>query len=326
MHSRLLRNLTVSAIGYGCMGLSHGYGPAPDTATAQHLIQQAYALGCTFFDTAEGYGNGANEALVGQAVRPFRHDIVLATKFIFPLDRPVPDVTTLPRTIEAHVDASLRRLQTDYVDLYYYHRIHPALPIEAVAAAVAPLLKKGKIRAWGLSQCDAQTLRKAHAVTPVTAVQSEYSLMERRFERDILPACRELRIGFVPFSPLGAGFLSGKYHAGGHYRGDDVRRVITRFTDENIHKNQPLLDTITAFANDNHMTPAQLSLAWMLHKYPFLVPIPSARTTARIAENLGAASCTLADAEFAAFEKAVATIPIYGNRTDEDIMKLKTLT
>ena len=211
MKQRMLGTLSVSAVGYGCMGLSHGYGPTPEPTESIRLIQTAYESGCTFFDTAESYGAGENEILTGKAVQPFRQHIVLATKLHILPSEAATERSDLLSVITRHADASLARLHTSYIDLYYLHRINPNVPVEDVAWCMGELIRSGKIRAWGLSQCTEEELRRAHSVTPVTAVQSEYSLMERMFEADVIPACRDLGIGFVPFSPLGAGFLSGCY-------------------------------------------------------------------------------------------------------------------
>lgn len=311
--------VTVSAIGLGCMGFSHGYGPGPDRGEAIRLIRTAYELGCTFFDTAESYAAGENETLVGEAIRPFRQQVILATKLH------IPDGGNLEQIIRAHLEASLKRLGTDYVDLYYQHRVNKTIPVEEVAGVMGKLIGEGKIRGWGQSQATEEELRRAHAVTPITAIQSEYSMMERMFEKDVLPACRELGIGFVPFSPLGAGFLSGRYTSRDSYTGDDVRRVITRFSKENMDANQPLLDLLRRFAEAKQATPAQISLAWMLHKWDFLVPIPGMWKAERIKENFGATDIVLTDSEFEALEQALAQVRIYGNRTDEDIARLKDM-
>ena len=276
--------LTVSAVGMGCMGFSHGYGPAPDRSEAIRLIRAAFDRGCTFFDTAESYAAGENERLVGEAIRPFRGQIVLATKLHIP-----EDAQDVEATIRAHLEASLQRLGTDCVDLYYQHRVNKQIPVEAVAEAMGKLIAEGKIRGWGQSQATEDEVRRAHAVTPITAIQSEYSMMERMFERDVIPACGELGIGFVAFSPMGAGFLSGRYGRGDVYTGDDVRRVITRFTGENMDANRPLIDMLDAFAAEKGATKAQIALAWMLKKADYIVPIPGMRKLERIGENLGAA-------------------------------------
>lgn len=313
--------LTVSAVGMGCMGFSHGYGPAPDRSEAIRLIRAAFDRGCTFFDTAESYAAGENERLVGEAIRPFRGQIVLATKLHIP-----EDAQDVEATIRAHLEASLQRLGTDCVDLYYQHRVNKQIPVEAVAEAMGKLIAEGKIRGWGQSQATEDEVRRAHAVTPITAIQSEYSMMERMFERDVIPACGELGIGFVAFSPMGAGFLSGRYGRGDVYTGDDVRRVITRFTAENMDANRPLIDMLDAFAAEKGATKAQIALAWMLKKADYIVPIPGMRKLERIDENLGAAEVELSDGDMRRLEDALAQITIHGNRTDEDIAKLKHMS
>lgn len=292
MQIRKLRNLEVSAIGYGC----------------------------TFFDTAEGYGAGDNERLVGEAIKPFRHKIVLETKLH--LNKRDGDTATV---IRRHLEASLKRLRMDYVDLYYQHRIEDDDKVEEIATVMGELIKEGKIRGWGQSQATEDQVRRANAVTPLTAIQSEFSMMERMFEKDVIPACEELGIGFVPFSRLASGFLSGKYSKEQIYTGDDVRRVITRFAPENMERNQPLLDLLQSLAQEKNATPAQISLAWMLHKKDFIVPIPGMRKTWRMEENFGASDVTLTQQEYERLEKSLAKIPLYGNRTDKDIAKLRTM-
>jgi hypothetical protein len=324
MQKRKLGNgdLKVSATGLGCMGFSHGYGPGPSADEAIHLIRNAFDLGCTFFDTAEGYAAGENERLVGRALAPIRNEVVLATKFHMagPMSR-----AQFDKEMRAHLDASLERLRTDHVELYYQHRVPDSIPVEDVAAVMGELIAEGKILGWGQSQATEEQVRRAHAVTPLTAIQSEYSIMERMFEKDVIPTCEELAIGFMPFSPLASGFLSGKVTANDTYTGDDVRRVITRFDKDNIRANQPLLDLLTAFAKEKGATPAQISLAWMLHKKDFIVPIPGSRKIERIEENLGAADVELTKEEFERIETELAKIEIHGNRTDEDIAKLRDM-
>jgi len=315
-------NLEVSAIGFGCMGFSHGYGPGPNDDEAIDLMRRAFDLGCTFFDTAEVYGAGENERLVGRALAPIRNQVVIATKFHMagPMSR-----AQLGKDVRAHLDASLARLGTDHVELYYQHRVRDSIPVEDVASVMGELIAEGKILGWGQSQSTEKQIRRAHAVTPLTAIQSEYSMMELMFEKDVIPACEELGIGFVPFSPLASGFLSGKVTVNDTFTGDDVRRVITRFDKDNIRANQPLLDLLNAFAKDKGATPAQISLAWMLHKKDFIVPIPGMRKVERIKENLGAADVDLTDEEFERIETELAKIEIHGNRTDEDIAKLRNV-
>lgn len=312
--------LEVSAVGYGCMGLSHGYGAVPEHDEAIRLIRKAYELGCTFFDTAEVYGSGHNELLVGEAVQPFRDKIVLATKLH--LNSTDGDTETV---IRRHLEESMKRLRTDYIDLYYQHRVEDDDKVEEVAEVMGKLVAEGKIRGWGQSQSTPDQIRRANAVAPLAAVQSEYSMMERTFEREVIPTCEELGIGFVAFSPMASGFLSGKYTSSSTYSGDDVRRVITRFSKENVKANQPLLDLLREVAAAKNATPAQISLAWMLHKKDFIVPIPGMRRDERIVENLGAADVELTDDEFEQIERELSKIEIHGNRTDEDIAKLKDM-
>ena len=301
------------------MGFSHGYGALPPREDAIRLIRMAYEMGCTHFDTAEGYGEGANEELVGEALAPTRHKVTIATKLhLF-------NSENLEQQIENRLDASLNRLRTDYVDLYYQHRNEAGVPPEEVAGIMGKLIQKGKIRGWGQSMTTAEEIRRANAVTPLSAVQSEYSMMERMFEKDVIPTCGELGIGFVAFSPMASGFLSGKYQKTDVYTGDDVRRVITRFAPENMEANQPLLFLLQRFAEQKHTTLAQISLAWMLQKYSFVVPIPGMRKEERLKENFGAADIELTEKEFQQLERALSQIKIHGNRTDEDIAKLRDI-
>ena len=329
MKTRLLgkSGMEVSAVGMGCMGFSHGYGATPAEEEAIRLIRKAYELGCTFFDTAEGYGPYVNEELVGKAVAPFRDRIVLATKFspIALAGQDLPEGKLSRKGIRKALEDSLRRLGTDYVDLYYQHRVPEGSNVEEVALWMGELIREGKIRGWGQSQSSEEQIRRAHGVTPLTAVQSEYSMMERMFEKDVIPACEELGIGFVPFSPLASGFLSGKYNKETTYSGDDVRRVITRFARENVEANQPLLDLLHRYAQAKKATPAQISLAWMLHKKDFIVPIPGMRREERVIENLGAAEVSLTDEEVDSLERELGKITLHGTRTAKDIERLGTV-
>lgn len=318
MKKRMLRELEVSEIGLGCMGFSHGYGAVPEKAASIKLIQMAYDMGCTFFDTAEVYGAGSNEMLVGEALKPMRTHVVLATKLHIVCEKNE-SVETVIRT---HLEASLKRLQTDYIDLYYQHRVNKDIPVEEVAQCMGKLVQEGKIRGWGQSQATEEEIRRAHAVAPLTAIQSEYSMMERMFEKDVIPACEALNIGFVPFSPLGGGFLSGKYTSKSRFFGDDVRRVITRYSKESMEGNQPLLRLLEGIAAQKQATPAQIALAWMLHKKDFIVPIPGMRKVERLEENFGASKVTLTACEYGQIEEQLANLKIHGNRTDEDIAKL----
>lgn len=325
MKTRKLRDIEVSAIGMGCMGFSHGYGELPPKEESIRLIRKAYDLGCTLFDTAEGYGPFVNEELVGEAVKPFRDKVVITTKFspfLFPNQKNWAKSKLDKKAIRLALEDSLKRLQTDYVDIYYEHRVPLDSNVEEVAEIMGELISEGKIKGWGQSQSNAEQIRKAHAVTPLSAIQSEYSMMERMFEKDVIPLCRELNIGFVAFSPMASGFLSGKYTKDMKYYGDDVRRAITRFKPENVEKNQPLLDMLHEFANAKKCTPAQISLAWMLYKNNFVVPIPGMRKDERIIENLGAAEVVLSENEFNAIEQELSKIEIFGNRTDEDIQAM----
>ncbi|MCD8820681.1 aldehyde oxidase [Staphylococcus gallinarum] len=325
MNFRKLRNIEVSSIGYGCMGFSHGYGEIPSEEEAIRLMRLAYDKGCTFFDTAEAYGDGHNERLVGKAIEPFREHIILASKLFIDSEAVGDSFESLEAHIRAHLDASLDKLRTDYLDIYYQHRVNDDIPVEDVARVMGKLIVEGKIRGWGQSQPTAEQIRRAHEITPLTAVQSEYSMMERQFEQDVIPTCKELNIGFVPFSPLASGFLSGKYSNEDQYQGDDVRRVITRFNKENVNKNQPLIDLIQKYADEQQATPAQISLAWMMYKEPFIVPIPGMRKENRVDENLGAADVKLTDEAYLALEHELSKIQVYGNRTDKDIAKLQDM-
>ncbi len=320
MKKRLLRDIEVSAVGVGCMGFSHGYGAGPDRDEAIRLIRHAFERGCTHFDTAEGYGNGHNETLVGEALKPVRNEVVIATKLR--TEEATSDNTT-ENQVRAHLEASLKRLGTDHVELYYLHRVNPTVPVEEIAEVMGELIREGKILGWGQSQTNADQIRRAHAVTPLAAIQSEYSIMERVFEEEVLPLCRDSNIGFVAFSPMASGFLSGKVRAGDKYEGDDVRRVITRFDKRNIEASQPLLDLLHKFADVKGVTSAQVSLAWMLAKWPFVTPIPGSRKIERIDENLGAADVDLTADELARIEGELSQVSIHGNRTDEDIAKLR---
>jgi len=320
MKTRTIGKLEVSAVGFGTIGFSHGYGPGVSDDDAIGLLRTTFELGSTFFDTAEGYGAGANERLLGAA--PIRDQVVIATKLHIDNAMTRPE---LGQHIRAHLDASLARLGTDRVELYYQHRVSNSIPIEDVAAVMGEIIHEGKILGWGQSQATEEQIRRAHSVTPLTAIQSEYSIMERVWEKDAIPTCEELGIGFVVFSPLASGFLSGTVSAEDVYTGDDVRRVITPFAEDNIRANQPLVDLLMDVARRKAASPAQISLAWMLHKKDFIVPVPGMRKLERIRENLGDADVDLTDEEFAQIEAELANIEIHGNRTDEDIARLRNL-
>ncbi len=318
MQTRKLRELEVSEIGIGCMGFSHGYGAAPDRDYSIQAIRMAFDYGCTFFDTAESYGTqqfypGHNEQLVGEAVQPFRDQVVLATKFHFRKESPKSQ-QEVEQTIRQHLEQSLRNLRTDYVDLYYLHRVSEEISMEDVAQVMGKLIKDGVIRAWGLSQVSVEMLRQADMVTPVSAVQNLYSMAERDCEKDIFPYCLEHGIGVVPFSPIASGLLSGKVTSATRFEGDDVRKFVPQLSKENLAANQPLIEAVSRFARLKGVANAQIALAWMLHKYPNVVPIPGSKNKERILENLQASQVKLTDEEFALLEQALDACTVYGHR------------
>lgn len=316
MQTRTLgKDLTVSAIGLGCMGMSHAYGAPADKKEMTELLAQAVDMGYTFFDTAEVYGTPENphdnEELVGAALKPYRDKIVLATKFGIHFDMSSPAVNkplvpdSRPEVIRTSVEASLKRLNTDHIDLYYQHRLDPKVPIEEVARVMADLIREGKITHWGLSEANAETIRRAHAVCPVTAIQNRYSMMARWYE-ELFPMLEELHIGYVAFSPLANGFLSGRYDKNTRFEaGTDYRSVMPQFQPEGIDQNRALLDLLNKLAGEKNATPAQISLAWMLCKKPYIVPIPGTRKAARLQENAGAADVCLSAAEVQAIDTAL---------------------
>ena len=327
MKTRRLRNIEVSAIGMGCMGFTHAYGKAPEEKEAIRLVHRAFELGCTFFDTAEMYSFFKNEEFVGKALKELPRDKVVISDKFWPQPLPgqaMPEGKLSEAGIRQSIEGSLKRLQTDYIDIYTEHQMEDGSE-EQVAYVMGLLIKEGKIRGWGQSSPSAVQIRKANAVTPLTAIQSEYSMMERKWEKDVLPLCRELGIGFVAFSPMGNGFLSGKYRPTDQFKGDDVRRVITRFSPENMEANQPLLDLVNRYAEQKGCTAAQISLAWVLKEGDFIVPIPGMRSESRITENLGAADIELTDEEYAALTTALDKIEIHGDRDGKDIAKLGTV-
>ncbi|HVO03524.1 MAG TPA: aldo/keto reductase [Candidatus Cybelea sp.] len=320
MQKRKLGKLEVSAIGLGCMGLSHGYGPAVDKATGIALIRAAVERGVTLFDTAEVYGPFANEELVGEALAPVRAQVAIATKFGFAIDPAtgkMQGMDSRPAHIREVVEASLKRLKTDVIDLLYQHRVDPKVPIEDVAGAVKDLITAGKVKHFGLSEAGAKTIRRAHAVQPVTALQSEYSLWWREPEDSVFPTLEELGVGFVPFSPLGRGFLVGSVDARTEFTADDFRNTLPRFSVEARQANQGLADRVAAIARQKKVTPAQIALAWILAQKPWIVPIPGTTKLHRLDENLAAASITLTAADLREIEQAVAAIPVHGNRYAE---------
>jgi len=317
--------LEVSAIGLGCMGLSFGYGPAVERQQGIALIRAAVERGVTFFDTAEVYGPFTNEELVGEALAPFRGDVVIATKFGFDIDPHTYKQSGLnshPAHIKAVAEASLKRLRTDHIDLFYQHRVDPAVPIEDVAGAVKELIGEGKVRHFGLSEASAQTIRKAHAVQPVAALQSEYSLWWREPEQNVMPTLEELGIGFVPFSPLGKGFLTGAISATTTFDANDFRNVVPRFSSEARKANQALVDLIEKIAAAKRATPAQIALAWLLAQKPWIVPIPGTTKLHRLEENLGGADVALSAADLAEIARAVSEVEVQGARYPEHLQAL----
>ncbi|MDO4285880.1 MAG: aldo/keto reductase [Eubacteriales bacterium] len=318
MKQRKLGELTVSEIGMGCMGFSHGYGHIPEEEYSIEAIRMAYEYGCTFYDTAEVYspnlqGIGHNERIVGKALLPVRNHVVLATKLFLGTEEA--GKKGVYETLRHHLEGSMERLQTDYIDLYYLHHLNPDIPVEEVAEGMGRLIREGVIRAWGLSNVGVKAIAKAHAVTPVSAVQNIYSMMERDCEDAILPYCMENGIGVVPFSPIASGFLSGKITPETKFESeDDVRNVVPQLSGENVRANQPLVGILKEYAAQKQATPAQISLAWMLCKYPHVVPIPGSKNKERILENLGAWEVELTQDEFAALEEALDSCTVHGHR------------
>ena len=318
-------NLEVSAIGLGCMGMSFGLGPAMDKQEGIKLIRAAVERGVTFFDTAEVYGPFTNEELVGEALAPFRSQVAIATKFGFKLDPATGKQVGLdsrPQHIKDVAEASLGRLRTDVIDLFYQHRVDPDVPIEDVAGAVKNLIQQGKVKQFGLSEAAAKTIRRAHAVQPVAALQSEYSLWWREPETEIIPTLEELGIGFVPFSPLGKGFLTGKISADTEFDKTDFRNIVPRFTPENRKSNQSFVDLLGDIARQKKATPAQIALAWLLAQKPWIVPIPGTTKLHRLEENLGAASVELTPADLREMDAAAAKLIAQGARYPEAFQKL----
>ncbi|WP_139980765.1 aldo/keto reductase [Nocardioides litoris] len=325
MHTRTLgQGLEVSAIGLGCMGMSHGFGPASDTGEMTRVLRDAVDLGVTFFDTAEVYGPRTNEELVGRALAPVRDQVVIATKFGFAFDddgRQTGGVTSRPDDVRAAVDGSLRRLGVDHVDLLYQHRVDPDVPIEDVAGTVKELVEAGKVAHFGLSEAGAGTIRRAHAVHPVTALQSEYSLWWRELETEIVPTLQELGIGLVPFSPLGRGFLTGAITAETTFDSTDIRASMPRFTAEAREANQAVVDLLARIAEAKDATAGQVALAWLLAQEPWIVPIPGTRRTERVRENAAAADVELTGADLAAIEEAIAAVEVQGARYPEAMQR-----
>ncbi|MGV3510203.1 MAG: aldo/keto reductase [Sphingobacteriaceae bacterium] len=323
MEKRVLGNsgLEVSALGLGCMGLSFGYGPSTDKQEAVRLLRKAYELGVTFFDTAEAYGPYENEELLGEALEPFRNEVVIATKFGFKEGKTALGMDSRPENIRAVTEAALGRLKTDVIDLLYQHRVDPNVPIEDVAGTVKELIKEGKVKHFGLSEAGAETIRRAHAVQPVTALQSEYSLWWREPEKEIIPTLEELGIGFVPFSPLGKGFLTGAINQDTKFDSTDFRNVVPRFNEENRKANQALVDLLANIAKQQNATPAQIALAWLLAQRPWIVPIPGTTKINRLEENLGTDEIELSDNNLKEIEEAVSRVEVHGARYPEHLQK-----
>ncbi|MFK4435411.1 aldo/keto reductase [Paenibacillus sp. RC21] len=322
MQKRILgkSGLNVSAIGLGCMGMSYGYGPALDKQEMISVIRDAVERGVTFFDTAEVYGPYTNEELVGEALLPVRNQIVIATKFGFNIqDGKQAGMNSRPEHIKKVAEESLKRLNTDVIDLYYQHRVDPDVPIEEVAGAVQDLIREGKVKHWGLSEAGVKTIRRAHAVQPLTAVQSEYSLWWRRPEEELLPTLEELGIGFVPFSPLGKGYLTGSFDASTSFSKGDFRNTLPRFTPEALEANQALVDLLKEVAEQKNATPAQIALAWLLSQKPWIVPIPGTRKLSRLEENLGAANIELTSEDLMKIDSVASKIILMGDRYPEEL-------
>src|SRR5229473_6085174 len=318
-------NLEVSALGLGCMGMSFGYGPAADKQEMISLIRSAVESGVTFFDTAEVYGPFTNEELVGEALAPVREQVVIATKFGFDIDPSTGQqrgLNSRPEHIKEAAEASLKRLKTDRIDLFYQHRVDPDVPIEDVAGAVKDLIREGKVKHFGLSEPGVQTIRRAHAVQPVTAVQSEYSLWWREPEETVIPTLEELAIDFVPFSPLGKGFLTGAIGQNTTFDKDDFRNIVPRFAPEARRANQALVDLIGKIAARKHVTPAQIALAWLLAQKTWIVPIPGTTKLHRLEENIGAANVELSPDELRELETAASKIAVQGARYPEELQKM----
>ncbi|MES2004890.1 MAG: aldo/keto reductase [Bacteroidota bacterium] len=324
MQKRILGNsrLEVSPIGLGCMGMSFAYGQPMEKKQAIDLLQKAFERGVTFFDTAEAYGPFTNEELLGEALAPFRKEVIIATKFGFKDGVATAGLDSRPENIRAVAEASLKRLRTDVIDLFYQHRVDPNVPIEDVAGTVKDLIKEGKVKHFGLSEAGVQTIRAAHAVQPVAALQSEYSLWWREPEKEILPVLEELGIGFVPFSPLGRGFLTGKIDEATHFEAGDFRNTLPRFSEDNRKANQNLVELLQRIANKQNATSAQIALAWLLAQKPWIVPIPGTTKLHRLEENIASASIVLQAGELQEIRDALSSIEVQGARYPEHLQKV----
>ena len=322
MQKRKIGNLEVSAIGLGCMGMSHGYGEPSDKKEMISLIHKAIDLGVTFFDTAEVYGPFTNEELVGEALKPFKNKVVIATKFGIKLENFKQVLDAKPETIRKSVEGSLKRLNIEAIDLYYLHRVDPNTPIEEVASTIKDLIKEGKVKYWGLSEAGANTIRKANSVCKLTAIQSEYSMMWREPEKEIIPLLEELNIGFVPFAPLGRGFLTGMLDKNSTFKNNDFRSIVPRFEKENLEANQVLVELVKDIANKKNITLPQVALAWVLAQKSFIVPIPGTRNLERLKDNISSTDVLLTEEELKDINEALSKIVIQGDRYPKQIAEI----
>ncbi len=322
MKKRKLGRLEVSALGFGCMGLSFGFGPATEKQQAISMIRAAFERGVTFFDTAEAYGPEINEEVVGEALQPMRDKVVIATKFGFEKGLPAQGTNSKPENIRAVAEASLKRLRSEVIDLFYQHRVDPNVPIEEVAGTVKDLIREGKVKHFGMSEAAAATIRRAHAVQPVTALQSEYSLWWREPEQEILPTLQELGIGFVPFSPLGKGFLTGAIKEDTKFGDTDFRKIVPRFNEENLKANQGIVEALGQIADRKHATRAQIALAWLLAQKPWIVPIPGTTKLHRLEENLGGASVELTSEDLQQIAESLSKVAVHGARYPERLQAM----
>ena len=322
MQKRKIGDLEVSAIGLGCMGMSHGYGEPSDKKEMISLIHKAIDLGVTFFDTAEVYGPFTNEELVGEALKPFKNKVVIATKFGIKLENFKQVLDAKPETIRKSVEGSLKRLNIEAIDLYYLHRVDPNTPIEEVASTIKDLIKEGKVKYWGLSEAGANTIRKADSVCKLTAIQSEYSMMWREPEREIIPLLEELNIGFVPFAPLGRGFLTGMLDKNSTFKNNDFRSIVPRFEKENLEANQVLVELVKDIANKKNITLPQVALAWVLAQKSFIVPIPGTRNLERLKDNISSTDVLLTEEELKDINEALSKIVIQGDRYPKQIAEI----
>ena len=322
MQKRKIGDLEVSAIGLGCMGMSHGYGEPSDKKEMISLIHKAIDLGVTFFDTAEVYGPFTNEELVGEALKPFKNKVVIATKFGIKLENFKQVLDAKPETIRKSVEGSLKRLNIEAIDLYYLHRVDPNTPIEEVASTIKDLIKEGKVKYWGLSEAGANTIRKADSVCKLTAIQSEYSMMWREPEREIIPLLEELNIGFVPFAPLGRGFLTGMLDKNSTFKNNDFRSIVPRFEKENLEANQVLVELVKDIANKKNITMPQVALAWVLAQKSFIVPIPGTRNLERLKDNISSTDVLLTEEELKDINEALSKIVIQGDRYPKQIAEI----